>query len=55
MHDTMLTYDQWERRFKRALKKTIRKKIESIMWTVLTISVFILPFWMVLDWLLRGY
>lgn len=55
MHDTMLTYDQWKHRFKRALKKTIRKKIESIMWTVLTISVFILPFWMVLDWLLRGY
>nr|DAW91391.1 MAG TPA: hypothetical protein [Bacteriophage sp.] len=51
----VMTYSQWQRRFKRALKKTIRKKIESIMWTVLTISVFILPFWMVLDWLLRGY
>lgn len=50
-----ITDTQWKRRFKRALKKTIRKKIESIMWTVLTISVFILPFWMVLDWLLRGY
>lgn len=54
MHDTMLTYDQWERRFKRALKKTIRKKLASIMWGILTISVFMLPFWMVMDWLLRG-
>lgn len=55
MHDTMLTYAQWQRRFKRALKKTIRKKLASIMWGILTISVFMLPFWMVLDWLLRGY
>lgn len=29
----VMTYSQWQRRFKRALKKTIRKKIESIMWT----------------------
>lgn len=27
----------------------------SVMWGILTISVFMLPFWMVLDWLLRGY
>lgn len=55
MHDTMLTYSQWERRFKRALKKTIRKKLANVMWGILTISVFMLPFWMVMDWLLRGY
>ena len=54
MQETM-TYDQWKRRFKRALKKTIRKKFISIMWGILTISVFMLPFWMVMDWLLRGY
>lgn len=54
MHDTMLTYDQWKRRFKRALKKTIRKKLASIMWGILTISVFMLPFWMIFDWLLKG-
>lgn len=30
MHDTMLTYSQWERRFKRALKKTIRKKLADL-------------------------
>ncbi len=46
MHDTMLTYSQWERRFKRALKKTIRKKLANVMWGILTISVFMLPFWM---------
>lgn len=49
MHDTMLTYSQWERRFKRALKKTIRKKLANVMWGILTISVFMLPFWMVMD------
>lgn len=54
MQKTMLTYDQWERRFKKALKKTIRKKLASIVWTVLTISVFMLPFWMIFDWLLKG-
>lgn len=53
MQETM-TYAQWERRFKRALKKTIRKKLASIMWGILTISVFMLPFWMVMDWLSRG-
>lgn len=26
MHDTMLTYSQWERRFKRALKKDDQKE-----------------------------
>ena len=25
--ETVMTYDQWERRFKKALKKTIRKKL----------------------------
>lgn len=54
MQETM-TYTQLKRRFKRALKKTIRKKLASIMWTVLTISVFMLPFWMIFDWLLKGH
>lgn len=26
----VMTYSQWQRRFKRALKKTIRKKIETL-------------------------
>ena len=51
----VMTYDQWEHRFKKALKKTIRKKLASIMWGILTIALFMLPFWMVIDWLLRGY
>lgn len=50
----VMTYSQWQRRFKRALKKTIRKKLASIMWTALTISVFVLPFWMIFDWLSKG-
>ena len=51
----ILTYSQWEHRFKKALKQTLRKKLVSIMWGILTIALFMLPFWMVIDWLLRGY
>nr|DAP57980.1 MAG TPA: hypothetical protein [Caudoviricetes sp.] len=29
--------------------------MQRVMWGILTISVFMLPFWMVMDWLLRGY
>lgn len=53
MQETM-TYIQWKRRLKRALKKTIRKKLASVMWGILTISVFMLPFWMIFDWFLEG-
>lgn len=52
MQETM-AYTQWECRFKRVLKKTIRKKLASVMWGILTISVFMLPFWMIFDWLLE--
>ena len=29
--ETVMTYDQWERRFKKALKKTIRKKLNRAL------------------------
>lgn len=54
-HHTLMTYDQWPHRFKTALKRTIRKKvIQALQLLVLTI-IFLMPVWMTLDWLLRGY
>lgn len=51
----VMTYDQWERRFKKALKRTIKQKvIQALQMLVLTI-IFLMPVWMFLDWLLRGY
>lgn len=51
----VMTYDQWERRFKKALKRAIRQKaIHTLQMLVLTI-IFLMPVWMFLDWLLRGY
>lgn len=51
----VMTYDQWERRFKKALKRTIRQKaIQALQLLVFTI-IFLMPVWMMLDWLLRGY
>ena len=50
-----MTYDQWERRFKKALKRAIRQKaIQALQMLVLTVLIF-MPVWMLMDWLLRGY
>lgn len=51
----VMTYDQWERRFKKALRRTIKQKaIQALQILVLTI-IFLMPVWMLMDWLLRGY
>ena len=51
----VMTYDQWEIRFKKALRRTIKQKaIQTLQMLVLTI-IFLMPVWMFLDWLLRGY
>ena len=50
-----MTYDQWELRFKKALRRTIRQKaIQALQILVLTVLI-LTPVWMFLDWLLRGY
>lgn len=50
-----MTYDEWEFRFKKALKKTIKQKaIQTLQILVLTVLMF-MPVLMFLDWLLRGY
>ena len=51
----VMTYDQWELRFKKALRRTIRQKaIQALQILVLTVLI-LTPVWMFLDWLLRGY
>ena len=47
-----MTYDEWEFRFKKALRRTIKQKaIQALQLFILILT----PVWMFLDWLLRGY
>lgn len=51
----VMTYDQWEIRFKKALRRTIKQKaIQALQMLVLTVLMF-MPVWMLMDWILRGY
>lgn len=51
----VMTYDQWEIRFKKALRRTIKQKaIQLLQMLVLTI-IFLMPVWMLMDWILKGY
>ena len=53
---TLMTYEQWENRFKKALKKTIKQKLNTALQYV---AFFILmvgfPLGMIAHWLLFGY
>ena len=54
--DTVMTYDQWERRFKKALKKTIRQKLNrALQYLVLFLLMVGLPLGMIAHWLIVGY
>lgn len=54
MQKTM-TYSEWTYLFKKSLKRTIRQKaIQLLQMLVLTI-IFLMPVWMLMDWILRGY
>lgn len=54
--ETLMTYDQWECRLKKALKKTIKQKLNTALQYV---AFFILmvgfPLGMIAHWLLFGY
>lgn len=51
----VMTYDQWQRRFKKALKRTIKQKaIQALQLLVLAIIIS-MPIWMLLDWIVKGY
>ena len=50
-----MTYDQWEFRFKKALRRTIKQKaIQALHIFIVTVLMF-MPVLMFVDWLLRGY
>lgn len=50
-----MTYDQWEFRFKKALRRTIKQKaIQALQIFIVTVLMF-MPVLMFVDWLLRGY
>ncbi len=54
--ETVMTYDQWERRFKKALKKTIRQKLNrALQYLVLFLLMVGLPLGMIAHWLIVGY
>lgn len=51
----VMTYNQWELRFKKALKRTIKQKaIQTLQIFIVTVLMF-MPVLMFVDWLLRGY
>ncbi len=51
----VMTYDQWEFRFKKALRRTIKQKaIQALQIFIVTVLMF-MPVLMFVDWLLRGY
>ena len=52
---TLMTYEQWQHRFKTALKRTInRKAIQALQLLILAIIIS-MPIWMLMDWILFGY
>lgn len=54
--ETVMTYDQWEFRFKKALKKTIRKKLNrALQYFILFLIMVGVPLGMIAHWLLFGY
>ena len=53
--ETVMTYDQWERRFKKALKKTIRQKVNRAFMYLVMFFLLTMPIWMFVDYVLRGY
>ena len=54
--ETVMTNDQWERRFKKALKKTIRQKLNrALQYLVLFLLMVGLPLGMIAHWLIVGY
>ena len=53
--ETVMTYEQWERRFKKALKKTIRQKVNRAFMYLVMFFLLTMPIWMFVDYVLRGY
>lgn len=55
MNDTLLTYEQWCAKFKEHTKRYIKRKAIRALQYFFIAVMLALPFWIFLDWLLRGY
>lgn len=54
--NTLMTYDQWEHRFKKALKKAIKQKLNTALQYFAFFMLMVgLPLGMIVHWLLFGY
>lgn len=53
--ETVMTYDQWERRFKRQVKRYVKKKLNRAFMYLVTFFLITMPIWMFVDYILRGY
>lgn len=51
----VMTYDQWEIRFKKALRRTIKQKAIQLLQMLALTVLMLMPIWMLMDWILRGY
>ena len=54
-HRTLMTYDQWQHRFKTALKRTIKRKAIQALQLLILAIIISMPIWMLMDWILFGY
>ena len=54
-HRTLMTYDQWQHRFKTALKRTIKGKVIQRLQLLVVAIIISMPIWMLMDWILFGY
>lgn len=55
MQKRTMTYSEWTYLFKKSLKRAIKQRlIQAAQLLILTVLVT-MPFWMFLDWLIRGY
>ena len=53
--ETVMTYDQWERRFKRQVKRYVKKKLNRAFMYLVMFFLITMPIWMFIDYILRGY
>jgi hypothetical protein len=52
---TLMTYDQWQHRFKTTLKRTIKRKLIQTLQLLILAIIISMPIWMLMDWILFGY
>ena len=53
--ETVMTYDQWERRFKRQVNRYVKRKLNRAFMYLVMFFLITMPIWMFIDYILRGY